>query len=281
MPSYRDSDSRRDASGNGRMPDSDELLRGLGLSGDGASTDRMSPVEDAVPLGFDASTDTRYGNSRGRRGSGVRLGDGQRQAPSSRRPAAGMVTEDETMRRRQEAFREMAGGSPEPARDAVRTRAPASSAATSRAVARSMAAQSQGDAVSAPPKVNLSGRSEADEAQDGSQEAAQDAVRGRVSEFVHRVAGPPSPMMPKNPIAFVRQYGVGNLPLWLYEYKLVLLPIAVFTLILGMMFNRYISLVVGIAMVAMGWAAEQRVADNDAILIYILGIATALVPFIL
>lgn len=275
MPSYRDN-------GSGRMPNSDELLRGLGLSGDeGAEDEAMSPTEDAVPLGFDPSTDTRYGNSRGRRGSGARLGDGQRQRGASQRPAAGMVTEDETLRRRQEAFREMAEGRRKSPRDATRGYAPASSASASRAVARSMASQTYGDEVSAPPKIDLSSLSHGDVDEDLGAEEERDATRGRISDFMHRVAGKPSAIMPKNPITFARQYGIGSLPIWVYEYKLFLLPVAVFSLVLGMMFNRYISLVVGVIMVALGWAAERQVEDNDAILIYILGIATALVPFVL
>lgn len=273
MPSYRDNGSER-------MPNSDELLRGLGLSGDGeVGDDTMSPTEDAVPLGFDPSTDTRHGNSRGRRGSGARLGDGQRQQRNSQRPTAGMVTEDETLRRRQEAFRKMAGGRRQYPQET--SRGYASPSSSNPAVARSMASQARND-VSAPPQIDLSSLSYDGTGESSSSEDIEhDETRGKIANFMQRVAGKPSPAMPKNPITFIRQYGIGSFPIWVYEYKLLLLPVAIFALVIGMMFNRYISLVIGIIIVALGWAAERQVEENDAILMYVLGIATALVPFVM
>lgn len=85
-------------------------------------------------------------------------------------------------------------------------------------------------------------------------------------------------------IAQLRDYGiVGTFSLfltWLNEHQWVSWIVAVASILVGMMVNKYVSAIVAVIMVGLGYASESQETDNDSIMIYVAAMVSFIAAFI-
>lgn len=67
---------------------------------------------------------------------------------------------------------------------------------------------------------------------------------------------------------------------WFIGNQWVSFAIAALAIVVGMMTNRYVSVVIAILMLGLGYVAEQREVDDDAMPTYVAAMIAFFVPFI-
>lgn len=286
MPTYDGQNgTTRRPRGGGRQ--ADLLMQQLGTStpsDDEPSQSRQSAsgfdgnsTTSSAPLTFDASTDTRVGNPRRRRGTGTRLGNGaaQQQQQQSRPHAAGMIRNDEEVARRQQIIQGVAEESaPRRQSDGFAMRgAPSGGVMPASAVRPTQpGAPVQSGVQSAPSSISLNGGGQAQEEEGGFLQSnpLTDKIRQmRNRKFI-------------NPFTFIRDNGGGieTFGIWLYEYRHIFILLAIVFIIIGMLFDRRVSFAAGIAMILVGIWLDRIDDENDTFLAYLCGMVTAILPWI-
>lgn len=290
MPYYegQTGQTTRRARGGGRQ--SDLLMQQLGTSTSDSPKD-SAPSNDfealgfdnnsttsSAPLTFDASTDTRVGRPRKRRGNGSHLGNASSQQQAQARPhAAGMIRNDEEVARRQQIIQDVASEdmfSPSSRRPQATTPRPAAVAEPSRPT-QVPPARRNAEPQPSGPVMGISNDPSDASPDEGQSVLGANPLTQRIREMRGRHI--------INPITFIRDNGGGveTFGIWLYEYRQIFVILAIVFLIVGMLFNRYYSLIAGIAIVFVGMWLDRIDDNNDSFLVYLCGIVTALFPFLM
>lgn len=87
-----------------------------------------------------------------------------------------------------------------------------------------------------------------------------------------------------HPIRFIKTYGRGGVwdafLLWSNTHQIAYFVIGALFVLVGMMYNKYVSVVAALAMVGIGWASESQNDDYDSMLIYLAAVITFMAPFL-